>query len=185
MSPVRKKSAKRKAAKKQANRKKSARKKAARKKAAKKAGNTSGKKAAKKAGNTSRKKAVKKKSTVVRKRAASKRRGVDLAMIRRAAMAWPGVEEGPSYGTPGFRVKKKLFLRIHQGGDDLVVRLDDDLCEMLMTTEPTIFHKTPHYEGHPFVLARLAIMSEARLLGLVEDAWRISAPARLVAEVEG
>lgn len=128
---------------------------------------------------------ARKKRAPKKKAAANAPRGVDLATIRRHALAWPGVEEGPSYGTPAFRVKKKLFLRLHQGGDDLVVRLDDDLCEVLMTTEPAVFHQTPHYEGHPFVLARLAAMTEARLAEIVEQAWLISAPPALVRAHEG
>ena len=171
--PAKKKSARRKAA----GKKKAANKKPAKKKTAKK--KPASKQAAKK--RAAKKKPTRKK-TARKARAAKGRptRGVGLAAIRRAALALPGVEEGPSYGTPGFRVKKKLFLRLHQGGDDLVVRLDDDLCEMLMSTEPEIFHQTPHYEGHPFVLARLGALSEARLADLVEEAWRISAPPRLV-----
>ena len=106
-------------------------------------------------------------------------RGVDVEAVRRAALALPGVEEGTSYGTPAFRVKKKLFLRLHQDGDDLVVKLDDDVCEMLLATEPDVFHKTPHYEGHPYLLARLAVITVPRLVDLIEDAWQLVAPAGL------
>jgi len=34
--------------------------------------------------------------------------------VRRLALALPEVAERPSYGTPGFRVKDKLFARIHR-----------------------------------------------------------------------
>jgi hypothetical protein len=40
---------------------------------------------------------------------------------RRIALALPGVEEGPSYGTSGFRVAGKLFARIKEDGVTLVV----------------------------------------------------------------
>jgi len=117
-----------------------------------------------------------------KKRAAKSRAaGVDLASIRRIALALPGVEEGTSYGTPAFRVKKKLFLRMHDGGEDLVVRLDDDLCELLLASEPRVFHKTPHYEGHPYLLARLGTITEPRLADVIEEAWSLAAPARLAA----
>jgi hypothetical protein len=36
--------------------------------------------------------------------------------VRRLALALPETHERPSYGTPGFRVKDRLFARIHQDG---------------------------------------------------------------------
>lgn len=110
------------------------------------------------------------------------KRGVDLAQIRRIALALPTVEEGTSYGTPAFRVRKKLFARMRKEGEDLVLRVvDDDLREALLGGEPDVFHQTEHYAGHPYVLARLATLSEARLGEILEEAWRSVAPAKLVA----
>jgi hypothetical protein len=117
------------------------------------------------------------------KRRARRREGraheVDLGAIRRAALALPGVEEGTSYGTPAFRVGKKLMLRLHDDGENLVVRLDHDTIEMLVSTEGAVFHKTPHYEGWPYVLARRSLLTRARLSALVEDAWDLLASRRL------
>jgi len=131
---------------------------------------------------------------VVRKKAASKKaakrkatriiRGVDFESVRRAALALPGVEEGTSYGTPAFRVKKKLFARMREEGEDFVLRVGDDLRDVLLATESAVFHQTPHYFGHPYVLARLGAITEPRLASIVEEAWRSVAPARLVAAID-
>jgi hypothetical protein len=43
---------------------------------------------------------------------------------RKFALALPGAEEGTSYGTPAFKVRGKLFLRLHQSGEALVVGID-------------------------------------------------------------
>ena len=40
------------------------------------------------------------------------KRGVDWAAVRRIALRLPGAEEGTSYGTPAFKVRKKLFARL-------------------------------------------------------------------------
>jgi len=40
--------------------------------------------------------------------------------VRRVALSLPATTEKPSYGTPGFRVKDKLFARIREQGDLLV-----------------------------------------------------------------
>ncbi len=39
---------------------------------------------------------------------------VKFEKVRQIALALDGVEEGSSYGTPGFKVKGVLFLRLHQ-----------------------------------------------------------------------
>jgi len=46
---------------------------------------------------------------------------VKFEKVRQIALALDGVEEGSSYGTPGFKVKDVLFLRLHQDLDALVV----------------------------------------------------------------
>ena len=47
-------------------------------------------------------------------------KGVTEAMVRKLALALPGMEEGTSYGTLAFRVRKKLVARIHGREDALV-----------------------------------------------------------------
>ena len=100
--------------------------------------------------------------------------------VRRLALALPEVTERPSYGTPGFRVRDRLFARIHQDGGVLVLwtaGLPDK--ESLLETDPATFFTTPHYDGHPHVLVRLERIDGQRLADLLEMAWRARAPSRL------
>ena len=56
---------------------------------------------------------------------------------RRIALSLPATTERPSYGTPGFRVKDKLFARIHDLPDTLVVWVADmDEKEALLASSP-------------------------------------------------
>ncbi len=41
--------------------------------------------------------------------------------IRKIALAWSGVEDGTSYGTPALKVRKKLLVRPKEDGDGLVM----------------------------------------------------------------
>ena len=76
---------------------------------------------------------------------------------RRIALSLPATTERPSYGTPGFRVKDKLFARIHDLPDTLVVWVSDmDEKEALLASSPDTYFETPHYDGYPMVLVRLA-----------------------------
>jgi len=56
--------------------------------------------------------------------------------------------------------------------------------EALLQGQPEAFFTTPHYDGSPYVLIRLEAVDPEELAELVEDAWRIRAPRRLVAEYE-
>ena len=62
---------------------------------------------------------------------------------------------------------------------DRVVDLEDK--EALLRGRPDVFFTTPHYDGYAYVLVALARVDRTQLGELLEDAWRISAPKRLVA----
>jgi hypothetical protein len=95
---------------------------------------------------------------------------------------FPGVEETTSYGTPSLKIRGKFMCRMRTNPDALVVRvLDVADSEALMKGEPDVFFKTPHYEGWPGVLVRLELVDREQLAELIEDAWRIQAPKRVVA----
>ena len=96
----------------------------------------------------------------------------------------PGVEEGTSYGTPAFKVRGKLFVRLHQSEDALVVRIDENERAMRMRADPETYYITDHYVDYPWVLVRLSSVSREDLGELLEAAWRLVAPARLVAEYD-
>jgi len=101
--------------------------------------------------------------------------------VREIALALPEVEEGPCYGTPGFRVRGKLFARIREDGETLVLKIDLDARELLLAADPEVFFLTDHYRGYPYVLVRLPAVDPEQLRELLEDAWRLSAPKRLAA----
>jgi hypothetical protein len=106
----------------------------------------------------------------------------DADAARRLAESLPEVEAGTSYGTPSWRVRGKFFARLRDDNTVLVAKVDKGEKELLMQAEPEIFFQTPHYEGYGYVLVRLAAIEEDELAEVVEDAWRLAAPKRLVKE---
>lgn len=95
---------------------------------------------------------------------------------------FPGVEAGTSYGTPALRVRGKGICRLRTDPDALVVRVLDVVDrEALLRGRPDVFFSTPHYDGYPYVLVRLNAVEPDVLAELIEDAWRIRAPKRLIA----
>ena len=111
-------------------------------------------------------------------------RGVTFANARRLALALPGVEEGPSYGTPGFRVRGKFLARVWEDGKTLVVKCGDDERDVRLQMNPDTFFVTDHYRGYPTVLVRLPRVTLPVLRELLEVAWRRLAPRSLLADYD-
>lgn len=109
---------------------------------------------------------------------------MDLAAVRKIALTFPGMEEGTSYGTPAFRVRKKLLARLHESGDALVLRAEPEARDALLDADPRTFYVTDHYAGHPWVLVRLAVIRAEQLAEVIEQAWRRAAPKSLVARFD-
>ena len=94
----------------------------------------------------------------------------------------PEVEEGTWFRTPCLRVRKKSFCRMKEDGETLVVRVVDlEDKDALLRSDPEVLFTTPHYDGYPYVLVRLEHADPALIEELIEDAWRLSAPKRLLA----
>jgi len=93
--------------------------------------------------------------------------------FRAMALAFPGVEEGASYGKPSFVVRGKFLTRLRDEDDSVVLmEVGFDERDLLMEAEPETFHITEHYRNYPSVLARLASIHPATLKGLLERRWR-------------
>jgi hypothetical protein len=106
--------------------------------------------------------------------------------VRRIALSLPETVERPWFGTPGFRVKDKGFLRIRSEAEgDLVVFVADlEEKEALLAAEPDRFFATPHYDGHPIVLVHLPAVDVEELTELITDSWLLKAPKRVRAAFE-
>lgn len=109
---------------------------------------------------------------------------VTFDTARQLALALPGVEEYSCYGTPAFRVRKKLIARLREDGETLVVKIEDSRRELLLQVDPQTYFTEPHYFGHPLILVRLTRVKEDSLRRLFEDAWRALASKKQLAELK-
>ncbi|HEY4120289.1 MAG TPA: MmcQ/YjbR family DNA-binding protein [Byssovorax sp.] len=98
-------------------------------------------------------------------------------------LALDGVELSTSYGTPALKVKGKLVARLKEDGRAVALRVADlDEKEGLLATEADALFTTPHYDGHAYVLVRLAKIERARLAELLRGAHAMAAPASKAAK---
>jgi hypothetical protein len=68
-------------------------------------------------------------------------------------------------------------------GDILGVRVADEGVKFaLVADEPEVYFTTPHFDGYPAVLVKLAEIDVAALEELITEAWLTQAPKKLVRE---
>jgi hypothetical protein len=97
------------------------------------------------------------------------------------ALQLPGAELGTSYGTPAIKVKGKFMARLRneaEGG--LAIRCDFFDRQMLMQAAPEAFYLTDHYLDYPMILIRLDEVRRDALPDIIERAWRLCAPQKLI-----
>ena len=104
--------------------------------------------------------------------------------VRELALRLPEADESTSYGTPAFKVRGKLFIRLKEDGDSIVVRIEENDRALRLAADPNAFYITDHYAAYPWMLVRLSAVALDDLADLLRDAWRLRAPSRLVAEFD-
>lgn len=92
----------------------------------------------------------------------------------------PEVEQSTWYRTPALKVAGKGFARLRteaEGGLVLMCGLDEK--EALLSSGDPAFYTTAHYDGYGAILVNLELVATDQLTELLEESWRIKAPARL------
>ena len=68
-------------------------------------------------------------------------------------------------------------------GDILGARVTDEGVKLaLIADDPGVYFTTPHFDGYPAILVRLATIREPELEELVTEAWLAQAPKKLAKE---
>ena len=109
-----------------------------------------------------------------------------LDTARRFALSLPEATEEPHFEKSSFRVRGKLFATVPVGGKQLNVFVDPDERLALIAAHPAAFEAIIWGKKvkPDFVCVHLAAADGAVVKELLERAWRIKAPARVVAEFD-
>jgi len=117
------------------------------------------------------------------KKTAARRSALTLKHLREIALSFPGAVEGTSYGKPAFLVGSKFFTRLRDEDDSVVLMVGSiDERDMLLESDPKLFHITEHYRNYPAILGRLKNLDAATLRAMLTPRWRHLAPRKLVKE---
>lgn len=105
-----------------------------------------------------------------------KRQQITYDTVRQIGLELPHVAEGTSYGTAALKVKGKLFVRLREEGDVIVLKMPFDQREELMAADPETYYITDHYREYEWVLVRLSKVSIDALRDLIKGAHRNTLP---------
>jgi hypothetical protein len=114
--------------------------------------------------------------------------------VRRIALALPETTEGISRDLRRWTVRGKGFVwerPLRRGdldalgdaapdGPILGARVEHLVAkEALLADDPSVFFTTPHFDGYPAILVRLAAIGVDELDEVIVEAWLARAPKRL------
>lgn len=105
-----------------------------------------------------------------------KKKSVDFETVRKIALELPDVEESTAYGSPAIKVRGKLLtcIAINKSAepDTLVVRIDFEQRDDLLSGAPDVYYLTDHYANYPSVLVRLSRIQPEALRDLLRASHR-------------
>jgi len=105
---------------------------------------------------------------------------VKPAAVRTFALSLPDAEERETWGEATFRVRNKIFLMMGADGKRASVKAAREEQEALLAEDPNVFFY-PEYVGvHGWVGIVVARVHTAEMRELITEAWRMTAPKRLV-----
>jgi hypothetical protein len=105
-----------------------------------------------------------------------------IETIRKFMLTLPGVEEYACFGTPAFRVNKKLLARLREDGESLALRNEER--DRWIKKNPAVYFITEHYFNYPTLLIHLSKVEEEELNFLLLTAWKSRATKKQLKEFE-
>jgi hypothetical protein len=106
---------------------------------------------------------------------------VNLAALRRLALALPEASEEPHFHLISFRVKGKIFATAAGDGSYMNVFVDDEQREIMVRVDPKAY-ETLTWGKIAYLHVHLKNAKARDVETLLRSAWERNAPKRLVAQ---
>jgi hypothetical protein len=101
--------------------------------------------------------------------------------LRQVVRSLPEAEERETWGHPTFRVRDRMFAAMSDDGQEATVKATRQEQAALVSAAPETFGIPAYVGRHGWVSIQLATVDPAELRELIVEAWRQTAPKRLVA----
>jgi hypothetical protein len=105
--------------------------------------------------------------------------------VKKLALALPEAVEQETWGTPTFRVRKKIFVMLAEGQREAWVKSTHDEQRALTQMEPETYFVPPYVGPSGWIGVRFQTADHDEMRELITEAWRLTAPKRLVAAFDG
>ncbi|MCF2527259.1 MmcQ/YjbR family DNA-binding protein [Yinghuangia soli] len=111
-----------------------------------------------------------------------KGKAVTNAELRSMLLALPEAEEVmvEAWGHPTYRVRNKMFASTSEGSPTVCLKAAKETQQALLASDPATFTFPAYVGRHGWVDVALATVDRGELAELVAEAWRLTAPKRLV-----
>lgn len=100
------------------------------------------------------------------------KRGTTWQTVLDLGLVMKDVVESTSYGTAALKIRKKLFVRLKEDGESIVVILGFDEREIVMNANSQAFYITDHYRDYPAMLVHLSRVSKTELSDILNLSHR-------------
>lgn len=104
--------------------------------------------------------------------------------FRRLCLSMPEAQERETWGEPTFRVRDRIFAMGSLDGDYVSLKASLDDQSGLVEMDPKTFAPSAHTGRYGWVRVRLAGVGVDLARRLVTNAWKRTAPRRVVADFE-
>jgi hypothetical protein len=100
--------------------------------------------------------------------------------VRKLCLALPETEERETWDTATFRVRNRIFVMFSEGEREAWIKASSDEQQALIAMEPDAFFFPPYVGPSGWIGVRIAKADRGEVADLVTEAWRLTAPRRLV-----
>jgi hypothetical protein len=101
------------------------------------------------------------------------------------ALALPEAVEQETWGSPTFRVRKRIFVMFAEEQREAWVKSTHDEQRALTQMDPDTFFVPPYVGPSGWVGVRFRTVDRDEMRELITEAWRMTAPKRLVDAFDG
>ena len=100
--------------------------------------------------------------------------------VRKLALALPEAVEQETWGTPTFRVREKIFVMFSDEQREAWIKSTHDEQRALTQMDPETYFVPPYVGPSGWVGVRFRTVDRDEIRELITEAWRMTAPKRLV-----
>jgi hypothetical protein len=102
------------------------------------------------------------------------------AAVRKLALSLPEAQERETWGEATFRVRDKIFMMMDADAKQAAVKTSREEQAALLEMDPKTFFFPPYVGPKGWTGVQISRVDAGEMNDLVTEAWRMTAPKRLV-----